>query len=153
MERPNDSPQNRNADKAFIALSVLLYLASLTQDAYYIDGSNATAWASSWWLVVIGWLGMFIGGGAALAWLANPLLILSWSVLMLSRKIAALTSVVATMSAASFLLFDSVISSEAPTYSKIIYRGPGYWLWLSSCSILTLYFMYSWIFTPKIKRV
>ena len=119
--------------KAYVLLSATLYLASLTQDAFFIGRADYDAWASSAWLVAVGWAGAFLGGGAALVWFANPLLFLSWVLSFFNLKLARWASACTTLLAASFLLFDEVITSEAPTYSTITHYRAGYWLWLASC--------------------
>ena len=121
--------------KAYVLLSAMLYLASLTQDAFFINRVDYDAWASSAWLVAVGWAGALLGGGAALVWFANPLLFLSWGLSFFSLKLARWASVYTALLAASFLLFDEIITSEAPTYSTITHYRAGYWLWLASCVV------------------
>lgn len=124
-----------------IVVSIGLYALSLTQDAYYIAGDDPKAWASGWVLLLLGWIGA-IGFDAGLAWFANPLLFISWVMHFTKNELGSVKAgAVATAFALSFLLFDKVISSEAPTYSEIIGYGFGYWLWLSSCAIIGLQFM------------
>ncbi|QDA58850.1 hypothetical protein [Hymenobacter jejuensis] len=113
--------------------SILFYLIALTQDAFYIDRVDYNAWSSSLGLLLIGWLGILLGSGAALTWLANPLLIFSWIMLFNDKRTAIVASSIASLFAITFLLFDKVITSEAPTYSNITHYRLGYWLWLTSC--------------------
>jgi hypothetical protein len=114
--------------------SILLFLASLTQDAYYLAGDNPEAWAASWGLLLIGWMGVYFG---VFAWLANPLLLLSW-MLFLRRKFGAafVGSAAALLFALSFLLHSTIVASEAPTYEPVTGYGLGYWLWLASMLIM-----------------
>ena len=49
--------------------SVLLFVASLTQDAYYLAGDNPDSWSASWVLLLMVWMGVFYG---VITWLANP---------------------------------------------------------------------------------
>ncbi len=114
--------------------SVLLFLGSLTQDAYYLAGDNPEAWSASWGLLLIGWMGVFFG---VFAWLANPLLVLSWLLCLRGKQGAALiVSIAAVLFALSFLLHSTIIASEAPTYRAVTGYGVGYWLWLASMLIM-----------------
>lgn len=122
--------------KAALWISVVLYVMCLTQDGYYIDGPDPTAWSPAYGLLISGWLGLFVG---VFAWLANPLLFASWFLLAISKHRAAfLVSLGAFLFAMSFLLHSEVISSTKPTYSKIIGYGIGYWLWIASVLILVV---------------
>lgn len=116
--------------KVALVASVGLFAACLLNDGYYIEGSNPRAWSPAWGLLLIGWIGI---GSGTLAWLANPALLLAW-VLSLTKKHAF--SLVAAMAAlllmVSFLFQTSVISSEAPIYSRIVGYGVGFWLWVGS---------------------
>ena len=123
--------------KYSLIISIILYCLSLTQDAFYIDKNDHDAW-SSLPALILGWLGILFGSGAAFTWLANPVLFLSWFFLFNNIKSALLTSILASIIAASFLLFHEIISDEAGNYSKITHYGAGYWLWLISCLITLL---------------
>jgi hypothetical protein len=52
-----------------------------------------------------------------------------------AASVMALTSALLVL---SFLLTKTVVSSETPTYSKIIGYGLGYWLWLASAVTLLI---------------
>ena len=128
--------------KSIVFLSIVIFIFSLTQEAYYIDGTDYDAWAAAWGLLLIGWVGVF-DGGAGISWLANPLLILSWGLYFFDKgKLASITSILAVVAATSFLSFDTVISSAAPTYSKITEIKLGYWLWLASTVIMAIFSTY-----------
>ena len=115
-------------------LSVALFVVSLTLDAYYVEGSNPKAWSASYGLLLVGWIGVLTG---IFAWLANPLLALAWALFLLKLdQLSAIASVLAAVTAASFLRETSIMVSEAPTYAKITGHGPGYWLWLSSMLVM-----------------
>jgi hypothetical protein len=132
-----------------VSLSIMLFLISLTQDAYYIDRNDYDAYSNSLMLLLMGWLGM-MSGGAGLCWVANPLLFLSWFLYRANEKnVAALISSLAFVASVSFLFFDEVLSSEAPTYSKITEYKLGYWLWLSSCTFMAFSSIYK-VYIDKI---
>ena len=81
---------------------------------------------------LIGWLAI-LAGGAAISWLANPFLIISWVLLTKNKKYAWLFSLTALVFSISFLKFQTIIENEAGQYNPISKIGIGYWLWLSSC--------------------
>lgn len=120
-----------------LILSILLFIISLTQPAFYIDRSDPDGWANSIGLLLIGWTGT-LAGGAGLAWLANPLLLFSWIFFFKKPKVSLRLSVIATFFAASFLMFHKILTDEAGNYSTITVRKAGYWFWLSSTSLFSL---------------
>jgi hypothetical protein len=71
----------------FIGASILLFLVSLTQNGYYRDGDRGDAWAPSFSLLLVGWLGVFAG---IPAWLANPMLAVAWW--LMGRRRSALVA-------------------------------------------------------------
>ncbi len=116
--------------------SVALFLLAPTQDGYYIEGSNPRAWVPAWGLLLIGWLGLFYG---VFAWVANPLMAAGWLLCWLKKyRAGGALAAMAMLFMLSFLLHSTVISSEAPTYSRISGYGPGYWLWIASAATLLL---------------
>ena len=86
---------------AAVGISVLLFLLSLTQDAYYIWRGNG--WGPGFALLLLGWLGVFVG---EFAWLANPALVVAWLALWKRRRqfIALAFAVTSLLLALSFLL-------------------------------------------------
>jgi hypothetical protein len=116
--------------------SVAVFLVCLTQDGFTIEGANPRAWASSFYLFLLGWLGLLSG---TIAWFANPLLIAAW-ILFARRRywIALALGVAALFCALSFLNVDTVAVSEAPTFAKVTGYRLGYWLWVASMIVITL---------------
>ena len=70
-----------------VLASVVLLVVCLTQDGFYIEGPNPRAWASGFYLFLLGWLGLLSG---TIAWFANPLLISAWVLFWLRRYWIAL---------------------------------------------------------------
>lgn len=99
-----------------LSLSISLLAIALTQKCYCTTGSCGDSIA-------------------ALCWLANPLLILSW-IFIKNNKLSLIMSVLSTLIAISFLLFDEIIADEAGHYRRIIGYEIGYWLWVSSNGIM-----------------
>jgi hypothetical protein len=127
---------SRRLPKIVIVASIIVFAAALTQDGYYIDAENPRAWSPGWGLLLFGWLGLLDG---VFAWLANPLLLSAWIFSFVGKKKLALAlAIPAPLFMLGFLFRDTIISSEAPTYSKITGHGTGYWLWLASACLTIL---------------
>jgi len=106
--------------KIFVFLAIGLFVFSLTQDCYYTN-EHVQSGLDGWELLLIGWLGMFYG---YFAWLANPVLLISW--IFAVKKQFRIGIIIATGSMLimlSFLFHKSIVISEAPTYSKIFGYG------------------------------
>jgi hypothetical protein len=136
--------------KYCLAVSVLLFLASLPFTAYYYqtDGSSDTRpGLPGLMLLLLGWLGLY---GGMVAWAANPALIWSWHCLRESlrpqptdirpvdrdrhkklRDEGVLYSVLAVILGLSFLVHEQIPTGSAG-FSKITGYGPGYFLWIAS---------------------
>jgi len=119
-----------------LCTSMVLLAACLAFPAYSEEGPEGPATAHSLLVLAIGWLGI---GYQVHEWLANPLLLLAW-ILMFARnyKGAAITALAATLVAASFLLRENIVISEAPTYGRVLGYHAGYWLWLASPAVASL---------------
>jgi hypothetical protein len=113
-----------------LSISIGLYVLSLLGDGYCTNNSCR----SSFELLLMGGIGMLLGGGAALAWLATPLLVVSWVLLTRNKKAAWLFGLAAVVCCLYFLRFKVVIDDEAGNYRTITKIGWGYWLWLASCA-------------------
>lgn len=114
--------------------SMVLFGLSLCKNAYYAAyavGQSQPMHALQ--ALLIGWMTLFSG---RIAWLANPLLVMSWSRLFTGRyESAAAWSFAAFVAAASFLLQSQVWLDEAGDIGTITARSAGYWLWLASIGI------------------
>lgn len=120
--------KNNRLNNPYIIISILLLLLSFTQECYCTT-SNC---ADSILAFLLGGVGLF-SGGASLTWLANPMLIAAWFTYKRRLKTSMWFSVVATLLALSFLLFDSVLANENGQAQQIISYRIGYWLWVMSC--------------------
>jgi hypothetical protein len=115
-----------------LAISCVLFVTSLFNEGYYDDRGGPPARA--FLLLLIGWLGLFLG---FIAWLANPLLLMGWLLLAVrQRRSAAACAFAATVCAGSFLFCKTIVSDEAGHHSRITGYGLGYWLWLASAAVL-----------------
>ena len=59
----------------FFTISIILYLFSLTQNAFYVNNEEEY----SGYLILILGLYAFLGGGAGISWLANIMILFSWA--------------------------------------------------------------------------
>ena len=107
-----------------LVLSVILFAASLTQDAFCVSGI-----CSDW----PGWSILLFGALGHSSWFANPLLGASWIAALFARRIPALILSLAALGlAGSFLFETSVITNEAGMANPVTGLREGYWLWLAS---------------------
>ena len=137
-----DNTSREKLRKRVFLLSLLIFLIALSQPAFYIDRVDYDGWSSPIGLILVGWLPILAGEGSAIAWLANPLIIVSWVSLFKMEKISFWTSLASIAFALSFLFVDEIMSSEAPTYSKVTEIKLGYWLWVSSMVTFSLGALY-----------
>lgn len=114
-------------------ISILLFLFSLTQNSFCTDNFCGTSIMD----LLSGALG-FILGGAAITWLANPLLVMSWVSINKKPKLSLVYSAFASIISFSFFFFKNVLTDEAGNYQKIVSYQIGYWLWVSSAFIMFL---------------
>lgn len=119
--------EDKKLKKIFLIISVALFIFSLTQKCY----CTTTQCGDSIMVFLLGWSAL-ISGGAGIAWLANPLLILAWIMLNKNLKFAMVLSVFAMLLSLSFLLFDSIVDNEGGGAHQITSYKAGYWLWVAS---------------------
>ena len=117
----------KNIRTITLLTSIVLFLCSLTQKSYCTTNQCGDSIGA----VLIGGIGIAFGG-TALAWLANPLLWISWIFIKRNRKLSLICSIVSPLVCLSFLLFDKIIDDEAGHYNEITGYKMGYWLWLAS---------------------
>lgn len=101
------------------SLSIVLFLASLTQTAFYVS-CRSGGWPA--------WIGLLFGWLQSLSWGANPALFASW-ICGLSKKSENITMGAALLSLFlmfSFLLETKVMINENGGYAPIVGYGPGY---------------------------
>ena len=118
----------------FVVISFTLFVASLTQDGFYIAGDNPRAWSSCFGLLLVGWMAVLDG---VWAWLANPALALTWLLMCIRRtRVIALGFGFAALGLAlSFLRHPQILSDEGGGHSRITGYGVGYWLWIASITM------------------
>ncbi|OQP56822.1 hypothetical protein A3860_09565 [Niastella vici] len=82
--------------------------------------------------LVLGWAEMFEGN---FAWLANPLLIVSWILLGMNKKGGMILALLASLFSLSFLFCHTIMEDEAGNMGIIKNVTTGYWLWVGSCVV------------------
>ncbi|MCX6180409.1 MAG: hypothetical protein NT150_00585 [Bacteroidetes bacterium] len=115
----------------FLALSVGLYITSLTQNTFSKDSSGLGC-------LLVGWMGLIIPCWANWTWLANPLLFLAWIGFFVDRITSLSTSIAAFLISLSFLLCTKIADNEGGIPSNIPGYYLGYWLWLCSSFVLVV---------------
>lgn len=120
-----------NKYKLTIILSTVLLIASLTQDAYYLDDGQDSIGSFGLIAFLMGWV-MYCDI-RIIPWLANPLLLFSYYLIMKKKiKKAKLIGSIALLCGLSFLFYDKMPLNEAGFQGEITGYGIGYLLWLSS---------------------
>ena len=114
--------------------SIILYLIALSQKSYCTN-NDCGELGSGLVVVLLGAFGMF-ASKACIAWLANPLLFLSWIMYRWKAKLSFLLNFISLAIALSFLFFNEIIIDEAGTIGKITGYALGYWIWLISILVL-----------------
>jgi len=114
-----------------LVLSVILFAASLTQDAFCVSGI-----CSDW----PGWSILLFGAlSGQTSWFANPLLLAAWIAALLARRMPALIlSGAALALGASFMFETTVITNEAGMANPVTGLREGYALWLASMAAATV---------------
>ncbi|MFN8324810.1 MAG: hypothetical protein U0T80_03530 [Flavobacteriaceae bacterium] len=135
-----DFMQLSNLLKITLVISLILFLISLTQPAFFIDRKDdPNAYSNSFILFLLGWMS-FLGGAFIpfVVWLANPLFLLSIFLSIRKKNLGFITALGSTCLAIIFSQFTTVITSESGSSSIITGFGLGFKLWLSSFMILTM---------------
>ena len=117
-------------------IAILIYLSSFFQECYLVNGKTSIG---SFGLIafLIGWLNFDIVG---IIWLANPLFIISIILFITTnmKKTPLVLSVASTLIALFFMNVDQIIQNEGGGTGYIDGYLNGYWLWLTSMSLMTI---------------
>ena len=114
--------------KALATAFLLMWFASLALPTLRTNNAD---WDPGWWLLVSGWMGLFVG---YFYWLANPLLILSALFLLkgTGRKRFVIAGVPLLLLAAMMAMTTSLTDNEGGIAHAIEARYSGYWLWMAA---------------------
>jgi hypothetical protein len=122
----------RKASLIFMWTSICLFVISLTQTGFYVlDGETGRSpYTTGGGLLMLGAFSVFQG---IYAWLANPLLLLSWFCIYFQAKgVALLTSIVAFIFAMSFFVQLGHKFHDGSISQTIAGPASGYMFWLVS---------------------
>lgn len=137
--------------RAIIILSLILFLISLTQPAFFIDRKDdPNAYSNSLILFLLGWMSLL--GGAFIPfiiWLANPLYFLSIFLTIQKKYFGLITALGSTFLAIIFSQLNTVMTSESGNSSIITGLGLGFKLWLSSFVILSMGLFINFFFLKR----
>jgi hypothetical protein len=140
---------NKISKRLLLAISLVLFIVSLTQECYTVNGSPSVG---SFGLIafMLGWMNYSLSG---LCWLANPFFILA-CIFRKKDKPALIFAVLAVILAASFLLVNDVVINEAGQTGKVDGHLPGYWFWLASHFLLliTIALRYRFMYTDNLNN-
>ena len=118
----------------FFVITMVIFVTSLTQKIYFVEGSDDSDAMSGFLALLLGWYYMF--DLRVIPWLANPLLFLSFIFTSTYKiKKAKIVGTIAFIFSLSFLLFDKILVNEGGFEKEIIGYGSGYWLWVFSMFI------------------
>jgi hypothetical protein len=117
----------KHRKKYGVLLSQALFLASLTQDMF-------TSGFPTLWVLLFGWAGLYYSL-SAVAWFANPCIIIAWRTVNKRPRMSLLFSVLAVIAAVAFLFFRDVYKSDSDINSIADFNAY-YWLWLGSCFVM-----------------
>ncbi|WP_179334997.1 hypothetical protein [Winogradskyella costae] len=113
---------------SFYYTSLILYLISLTQNAFYINNENEN---QGYLILIFGFYAIF---GAGVSWLANILILFSW--LFRHKKSSIYFSLSALILGISFLFFDKVVMGTNNKYEIITGYDIGYYCWILSFLVM-----------------
>lgn len=117
----------------FITISVIFFLVSLMSDCYIANGKEDTIGSFGLGAFLLGWMN---ASESFVSWLANPFHIISIILLFFNQKASLVCASISFTFALSFQFFDEVLINEAGTIGNINSLGIGYWLWLTSITII-----------------
>ncbi|MDH6254033.1 hypothetical protein M2347_003760 [Chryseobacterium sp. H1D6B] len=139
MEIQHCNNIKENVSKGLFFLSIILFLISLFQPAFFIDKKNADAYSNSLFLFCFGWMS-FLGGAFIpfIIWLANPLYLVSIILIYKNFKIGIITLTMSVILSVAFANLDTILSSESGAVSKITELGAGFYLWMASFIVLLI---------------
>lgn len=118
----------------FTIISIMLWLISMSQKAYCVDGNCGEPW-SGLICLLFGFLSLFFYSYAAVSWFLNPLMIISYFIPLKNINTKLLLALASVLFGLSFLLFDEIVKNEAGHFGKITGYEIGYWLWVASAII------------------
>lgn len=124
---PNQRVEWDRNNRLFVAISKLLFMMSLP--VYVFDSQPFREWPTTGYVALA--FGLFAVPGS-LAWLANPMLLLTWRFMRRRGSWAALFCAIgATLLALSFLVWQKV-PHPSGAHAEVTGYRIGFWLWVTA---------------------
>lgn len=115
--------ETKSKVKPFIlAISIALFLLALINPSYC---TKSVCVDNSIMPFLLGWFAL-LSGSAGISWIANPLILIAWILLIKNKKSTWIFSLLASIACLSFLLFNSILVNEAGHFETILKIGIGY---------------------------
>ena len=139
---------------AVLLTSLICYfLACILPALHFVNSGNGPDPMSGFNILMIGWMGVFVG---QFAWFANPFLLLS-AILFIFRKwrfALAFMMIALTISLDTFMLFGQEIPADEANVNKLtlVSLGPGYYLWMASMLSILLGAIGLWVASAYFRR-
>ncbi|MBB3188361.1 hypothetical protein [Microbacter margulisiae] len=117
-----------------LTLSIGLFAVSITQDCFSVSDGTVSSLSA----LLGGFWGMLFTGGSSITWLANPILLTTWILMLFTTKqqLLLIGSALSSSLSSLFLLFHDAVLDEAGNKYLIVGYSTGYWLWLASSLVL-----------------
>jgi len=116
----------KNRTKLLLTISVIFFLISLTQNAFYVNNESGY---HGYLALIFGFFDFF-DGGAGISWLANIMIIFSWG--FHQKRVSLYFSLAALILGISFLSFDKILMGTNNNYGQITGYDLGYYFWILS---------------------
>jgi len=135
MPLPNNSPVLVQKRPKFTIIVLITGLGLFILSLFFNCFCTYKGCVPSVDALVLGWVELFEGD---FAWLANPLLIVSWILLGMNKKGGMVPALLASLLSLSFLFYHNIMEDEAGNMGAIKNLSIGYWLWVASCVVTYL---------------
>ncbi|PXV68808.1 hypothetical protein CLV62_10172 [Dysgonomonas alginatilytica] len=131
--------RNDKTKLCIILLSLIVFIASLTQTAFTYDDYDGVKTHSSISLLIMG--GIVVVGGGLLEWfiwLANPLYLFGLFYFYTNNRKCIYFLVSASILSLSFTTWNEILAAENGRLATIKSLELGYWLWVISILVSTI---------------
>jgi len=123
-----------------LLISILLFLFSLFQECYTVNGGDSIG-SFGIGALLLGWMNV---SETWFCWLANIFYALSFIAIITSKikKVALTFSSIAFLLAISFLFLDEVVINEGGSLGQIDGDLLGYWVWIMAIFLIFITSLY-----------
>lgn len=126
-------------EKRLVSLSLICFLISLAFPAIkvFVPSLAKSIEYDGWYALFAGSLSLTMNLKQSMVWLANPIYFLALLSMKRNPKLVLFFSVLASCNAIIFITFDNIQLTWSGRIAHIESVTIGYWLWLTSFSILS----------------